>query len=133
MRLSLVEIHTRLADTASLFVLALAVWAIILRVRNRPLEGNWIGAAVVGELLILAQSGLGAWLYLQGLGGALPRPFLHILYGIVAIVTLPGAYSYFSNIEEENVKTVAMATACLFLWGVLSRAVMVAEYLVPVL
>jgi hypothetical protein len=64
----------------------------------------------------------------MGLGAALPRPFLHILYGIVAILTMPAAYSYFSQLEDENVKTVAMAVTCLFLWGILLRATQVAQY-----
>jgi heme A synthase len=128
--MTLIEIHARLASTASLFIGILALWALFLRVRNRGLDGSWLGAAVIGELLIVAEALIGTYLYLQGLSGALPRPFLHILYGIVAVITLPAAYGYFSNLEDDRVKTLAMALACAFLWGILQRAAAVAMQLV---
>lgn len=119
-------IHDRLSDTATLFIAALAIWAIVLRIRSRPLDGNWFGAAVVGELLLIAQFLLGALLYLQTGGGTLARGYLHILYGVVAIITLPAGYNYFAKIEDENVKTLAMAFVCFFLWGIILRASSVA-------
>ena len=132
--MSIIEIHARLADTATLFVGFIGVWAIFLRIRSQPLNGSWYGAAIVGELLLVAQSLLGVYLYYGlGLGVALPRPFIHILYGVVSIITLPAAHSYFGQLEDEQVKTVAMAAACLFLWGILLRATQVAHYAGPVL
>ncbi|MEZ4862243.1 MAG: hypothetical protein R3C14_13080 [Caldilineaceae bacterium] len=130
--MSLPEIHARLANTATLFVAALGIWALFLRFRSRPLDSNWSGAAMIGEVLLLGQGLFGAYLYwVLGLGVALPRPFMHILYGIVAVVTIPAAYSYFGQLEDEKVKTVAMAAACLFLWGILLRASQVAQYPAP--
>ena len=124
--MSLVEIHSRLASTASLFIGILALWALFLRLRGRGLDSSWVGAAVVGELLLIAQGLLGAYLYWIGLGVVLPRPFLHILYGVVSVITLPAAYTYFGQLEDERVKTMAMALACAFLWGILQRASFVA-------
>ena len=125
----IVEIHARLANTAALFIGILGLWALFLRFRNQSLEGGWLGAAVIGELLILAEGLLGLYLYLQGLSGALPRPFLHILYGLVAIITLPAAYGYFGNLEDRRAKTLGMALVCFFLWGILLRAAQVAHSL----
>lgn len=126
-----IEIHLRLANTAALFVGILAVWALFLRVRNQGLEGGWLGAAIIGELLIVAEALLGLYLYLQGLSVALPRPFMHILYGLVAVLTLPAAYSYFGSLEDNRVKTLGMALVCCFLWGILQRAAYVAEFVFP--
>ena len=56
---------------------------------------------------------------------------MHILYGIVAVLTLPAAHSYFSQLEDEKVKTLAMAAACFFLWGIVLRASQVAQYAGP--
>lgn len=127
--MSIPEIHARLADSATLFVAILGLWALFLRLRGRPLDASWLGAAVVGELLLVAQGLLGVYLYyIVGLGGALPRPFMHILYGIVSVLTLPAAHSYFGNLEDEKVKTLAMAAACFFLWGIVLRASHVAQY-----
>lgn len=129
--MSIVEIHTRLSSTATLFIGVLGLWALYLRFRTKPLDSNWLGAAVIGELLLLAQAFIGVFLYTQGLNAALPRPFLHILYGIVSIITLPAAYGYFNTLEDENVKTLAMAAACFFLWGIILRAAHVAEFIAP--
>ncbi len=132
--MSLIEIHTRLADTCTLFIAALGLWALFLRFRSRPLDGNWVGGAVVGELLLIAQGLLGVYLYAgMGLDSGLPRPFMHILYGIVSLITLPAAYTYFGQLEDEKVKTIAMAAACFFLWGIVLRASHVAQYPVPTL
>jgi hypothetical protein len=128
--MTLNQIHSGLANTALLFIGILGIWAVLLRVRGRPLDGAWYGAAMVGELLLLAQVVIGAILYFQGFGVVLQRPMLHILYGVVAIITLPAAYAYFGQLENENVKTVAMAVTCFFLWGILQRANQVV-YLIP--
>jgi hypothetical protein len=125
--MTLIQLHTALASSATIFILAMAAWAFVLRFRSRPLDPAWYGAAVIGELLIVLQAAIGVIMYLQGLGSVLPRPFIHILYGVVAVITLPGAYAYVGNFEDENLKTVMLALICLFLWGILRRAASVAQ------
>ena len=115
-------IHSRVADSAVMFLGILAVWALFQRLRSRPLDGNWYGAAIMAEILLLVQFGLGWILYFQGFDAVLPRPFMHILYGVVAIITLPAGYAYFSRLEDEKIKTLALGLVCLFLWGILLRA-----------
>ena len=122
------EIHSRLANTALIFIAILGIWALISRIRSKPLDGNWFGAAIIGELLIIGQAAIGTWIYLQGMGAALPRPYLHILYGLVAVLALPAAYGYFSQLEDDNVQCIAMFVTCFFLWGILMRASNVAEF-----
>ena len=53
--MSLSEIHAGLAQSATLFMIALGVWAIFLRIRSRPLDGSWYGGLAVGEILLVAQ------------------------------------------------------------------------------
>jgi hypothetical protein len=127
----LTQIHAGLANTGVLFIAAIGLWALFLRFTNRPLGSSWFGAAVVGEILLLLQGIIGGVLYLQGLDAALARPFMHILYGAVAVVTLPAAYGYFGNLEDEKIKALAMAFACFFLWGILLRASNVAQVALP--
>ena len=129
--MSIVEIHHRLSSSATIFIGVLALWALYLRFRSKPLDSNWFGAAVIGEILLLAQALIGVYLYSLGTGVALPRPFLHMLYGIVSIITLPAAYGYFNTLEDEQVKTLAMAAACFFLWGIILRAGYVAQVAPP--
>ncbi len=126
------QIHAGLANTAVLFTAALGIWALALRLTSRPLGSSWYGAAVVGEVVLVLQGLIGALLYLQGLDAALARPFMHILYGAVAVVTLPAAYGYFGNMEDEKIKALAMAFTCFFLWGILLRASNVAQYVGPI-
>jgi hypothetical protein len=126
--MALTQINSGLANTALLFVAAIGLWALALRLTGRALDSRWMGAAIVGELLIVAQGLLGALLYFQGYDAALARPFMHILYGAVAVVTLPAAYGYFGSLEDERVKTLAMALTCFFLWGILLRAGNVAQF-----
>ena len=123
---SLSEIHRGLAQTGIYFFIALGVWAIWLRIRSRPLDGSWYGAAVIGELLMIAEFLLGWVLYGQGLSGNLSRAFVHILYATVAVITLPAAYLYLSRLQDENVKTVLFAIVCFFLMEVVIRARVVA-------
>lgn len=126
--MSWVQIHAGLANSASLFLAFLAVWAFYLRLRAQPLNSSWYGAAVIAELLLLAQFAIGWILWFEGLGSALPRAWIHILYGVVAIITLPAGYAYFSKIPDERVQTLAMALICVFLWGIVLRAAGVATY-----
>ena len=123
---SLSIIHRGLAQSGILFLIALGVWALWLRIRSQPLDGSWYGAAAIGEMLMIVQFLLGWLLYAQGLGGNLSRAFVHILYSVVAIITLPAAYAYLSRLQNENVKTVLFAIICFFLMEVIIRARVVA-------
>lgn len=120
--MSLSVIHAGLAQTGILFMIALGVWAIVLRIRSRPLNGSWYGGLAVGEVLMVVQFVIGFVLYGQGLGDNLPRAFVHILYGAVAVITLPAAYAYLSKLEDENVKSILFAIVCFFLLEVVIRA-----------
>ncbi|MEM7128757.1 MAG: hypothetical protein AAF702_20660 [Chloroflexota bacterium] len=123
-------IHRNLSQSASLFIIVLAVWALVTRIRSRPLDGNWFGAAVIGEGLLIVQFILGWLLYFQTGGVGLPRAYLHILYGIVAILALPAGYMYFNKLEDENVKSLALSFICFFLWAALNRAAAVSQVFV---
>ena len=123
---SLSDIHRGLAQTGILFFIALGVWAIWLRIRSRPLDGSWYGAAVIGELLMIVEFLLGWVLYGQGLSDNLSRAFVHILYATVSVITLPAAYLYLSRLQDENVKTILFAIVCFFLMEVVIRARVVA-------
>jgi hypothetical protein len=117
----IVLIHRGLANSASLFLAILTVWALVQFLRSRPLGASWYGAAVVAELLLLVQFVVGGVLWLQGVQPG-PRPWIHILYGTVAVITLPAAHSYFGKLEDSRVQALAMTLACAFLWGIVQRS-----------
>jgi hypothetical protein len=80
--------------------------------------GYW-GALAIFELLIVAQDGLGAYLWLSG--SRLERT-VHILYGIVSALVIPGIYVYTQGREERS-ETLIYAAATLVLVGLILWAV----------
>jgi len=123
--MSIRVIHMGLANSASLFLIILTLWALLQFLRTRPLDSSWYGAAVVVELLLVTQAVIGAILWgTQGFAIS-QRPWIHILYGAVAVITLPAAWSYFSRIEDSRVQTLAMTLVCAFLWGIVQRSAQV--------
>ena len=121
--MTLAYVHQRLSVTATWFVLLIGIWALVLWLTKRNLGPAWFGAAIIAELLLVLQGLLGLWLFLgTSSGEVLTRPFLHILYGLVAVISIPAAWGYFGNLPEERVKSLAMALVFLFLWGIINRS-----------
>lgn len=117
--MSLTLIHERVATTMILFSLIAAVWGLIIFLRGRSIDGNYWGILGVGEILILAQAALGFILWLQG---AQPGRGIHILYGIVAAMTLPAAYG-FSRGRDDRQMALVYSLILLFLVGISWRAI----------
>jgi hypothetical protein len=129
--MSLRVIHAGLANSASLFLIVLTLWALVQFLRTRPLAASWYGAAVVVELLLVGQAIVGGILWATQGFVVSQRPWIHILYGVVAVITLPAAYSYFSRIEDARVQTLAMTLSCAFLWGIVQRSAQVITMQLP--
>ena len=71
------EVHIRLANTTSYFLAALTLWALYQWWRNESLSGGWFGAMLIYEGIVISESLLGGYIYLQGAGSVLSRPWLH--------------------------------------------------------
>ncbi len=117
--------HQGLSRSTLILTAILGLWALYAGIRKTPLDGRWLGTVVICEILILVQGLVGVYLWV-GTDGVLPRPFLHILYGIVALITLPAAYGYLSRLPDARAIAWGMTAACSFLFFVLLRAVQVA-------
>lgn len=112
-------LHARLLITILLFFGVLSIWGFANFLRGGGVTGGYRGALAIGELLLLAEFVLGVALYL---GGDRPfRPGVHILYGVVAIITLPGAFSYTRGRDGRSEQLIYTLT-CLFLAGIALRA-----------
>ena len=112
------QLHSRLQVTISLVLAALIVWGLICYARGGLGRGYGAGLAVA-ELLILAECALGLILLLSG---ALPAGLaLHIVYGAVAALVLPGVH-LFNRGRRGRWEALTFAAACLFLLGVAIRA-----------
>jgi hypothetical protein len=112
-------LHARLLITILLFFGALSIWGLLSYLRGRGVSGSYKGALAIGELLMLSEFIIGVLLLL---GGAQPyRLGIHILYGIVAIITLPGTFAYTRG-RDERWEQLIYVTVCLFLCGIALRA-----------
>jgi hypothetical protein len=115
----LLFMHMRLLVTILLFFGALTLWGLFGYLRGQEISGGYRGALAIGELLMLAQFVIGVLLLL---GGRQPsRPTIHILYGIVAIMMLPGTFAYTRG-RDSRWEQLIYAAVCLFLCGIALRA-----------
>jgi hypothetical protein len=115
----LLFMHMRLLVTILLFFGALTLWGLFGYLRGQEISGGYRGALAIGELLMLALFVIGVLLLL---GGRQPsRPTIHILYGIVAIMMLPGTFAYTRG-RDSRWEQLIYAAVCLFLCGIALRA-----------
>lgn len=112
-------LHERLATTAAFYALALALWAGYLAVRGRAIDGNYLGAVVIGEGLLIAEGALGAWL-LFALGQS-PDRGIHFLYGTLALIIWPFLFTY-TRSSNGSREAVLFSAGSFFLFGLLLRA-----------
>jgi hypothetical protein len=113
--------HGRLATTAAFYTLIMGGWAGVTALRGRGLDGSYLGAAVIGELLLVLQALLGVFLALGGRTAALERPSMHILYGVMAVLIWPFLFT-FTRGQSGRREAVLFAAGSLFLWGLVLRA-----------
>ena len=116
---TLTLLHTRLVVTILLFFGALTIWGFVNYLRGQGIGGSYKGALAIGELLMLAEFIIGVTLYLTGVRPF--RPSIHILYGIVAIIMLPGTFAYTRG-RDDRWEQLIYVTVCLFLCGIALRA-----------
>lgn len=121
--MTLTEIHRVLANSVILYAAISAIWGLIAYFRHRGMEGNYWGILALGELLFIAQGLIGLVLWI---GGDEPGRMVHILYGVVAVITLPG-YFAISKGKDDRDATLAYALICLFLVGIGMRAAFTAQ------
>ncbi len=112
-------VHSRLANTALLYIGILALWGFWRFYRKQGPDSSYFGALVIGEILMLIQGALGAYLYINGLRPARP---IHLLYGIVSLLAIPAVYAYTRG-DQERRDSLVYGAVLLFLVGILLRAV----------
>ena len=118
--MSLIEIHGRLGNTALLYAIIMGVWGLWRYARKQGVDGSYWGALVVAEVLIVAQAGIGAYLWLSGTGSLVGRS-IHILYGVVSTLIIPAAF-FFTRGDEQRRAMLIYGVAFLFMVGIVLRA-----------
>ena len=114
------QLHQGLSNTAILFFLAIGLWGLWRGFRGQGVDGSYLGAMAIGELVFIAQAVLGTILVLDGL--RVERMSVHVLYGMFALVFLPGVFFYLQG-DDSNRAQWAFAFVTLFLAGIASRGI----------
>ena len=77
-------VHSTLSNTIWLFFLILGLWGLFRGIRRQGIDGSYLGAMVIGEILYAVQGVLGLILWMGGFLPGVDRPTMHILYGAFA-------------------------------------------------
>ncbi|MBA3534809.1 MAG: hypothetical protein H0T73_23095 [Ardenticatenales bacterium] len=119
----LFTLHLQLATMATIFTLLLALWGFLRYMQGQGVDGSYLGAVVIGEGLLVVQGALGG--LMMGAGAQPARPAIHILYGLVALLSFPALYA-FTQGRDSRREMLLWALIALFVFGVTIRARLVA-------
>ncbi len=126
--MDLLYLHNGFSNAIVLFSAAMGLWAFFNAWRRAPLAGDYWGAIVLGEGLVIVQGLIGLLMMLQG---AAPGRLVHVLYGVVAIITWPGAYAFLYRRDVPSLdnrrQAVLFGLVCLFMAGIALRAITTAK------
>ena len=117
--MGLLQIHTSLATASLIFSLIIAGYGFWRYLRKQGIDANFWGVLSSGELLYLAQVAVGLLQLTTGLRPA--RTAVHILYGAVLALALPGAYVA-TRAADSPREARLYAVIGLFLAGIALRA-----------
>ncbi len=117
------SIHGALSNTAWLFFLIIGVWGLLRAIRGQSVNGNYLGAAFIGQAIFVIQNILGALLWIGGTSVNIQRPGIHALYGIFALVFLPFIYLSVLRGDDTNRAQWVLAFTTLFLFGIALRSI----------
>jgi len=119
--MTLAQVHGGLANACLIFSLLIGGFSFWAYFRNLGVDGNLWGILAMGEVLYVAQGLLGLTLYFTT--RVLPEGWrwVHILYGVVLVISLPGAFAY-SRGKDDRRAALVYAIVGLFLAGVSLRA-----------
>ena len=112
------EVHGALANTALYYFIVLAVWGTFRFVRKQGVDSSFWGALVIAEILLSIQFLLGGYMWLSGLR---PGRSVHLLYGLVSLMPLPGMFIYTKG-RSERPEMLMYAVIALVMLGLLLRA-----------
>lgn len=92
-------VHDRLANAMILYSAVAGAWGIVGGLRRQSMSGSYWGIIAIAEVLFLAQALVGVALWL---GGDRPARGVHVLYGVVAILSLPAFYAMSKGRDDSR-------------------------------
>ena len=120
---TILAIHSALSNTAWLFFLIIGLWGLVRGIRGQAVNGNYLGAAFIGQMIFVIQALLGFTLWVSGLSAGIQRSGMHLLYGVFALVFLPFIYLSVLRGDDSNRAQWVLAFTTLFLFGIALRAI----------
>src|SRR3972149_2559465 len=121
-------LHAGLSITALYFFLIISVWGYFRFFRRQGINSSYWGCLAIAELLLIAEALIGGLLWLQGAQPA--RGWLHILYGAVILIMIPGAYLYTRG-RDQRAEILVYSTATIITCGLILRAIYTAQVVLP--
>ncbi len=116
-------LHGVLSRAIVMFTAIAGLYGLYQYFRKQPTSPSYWGIIVVGNLATLGQGAIGL---VMAIGGAQTREWVHILYGITALMWIPiiNFINNQFNKGEHNVReTLIVALVSLFEMGVGIRAI----------
>lgn len=121
--MNLSEIHARLGNTALLYMLLVSLWGFYRFFRQKGINSTYWGMLAIAELLMIAQAGLGIYLWVEGLR---PARSIHVLYGLLIPAMIPGAYFYTKG-RDGRPEVLVYGTVTIITVGLIFRAIFTGE------
>ncbi len=121
---ALKAIHETLANMVTYYSLLVGIWGLFNFLRRRPPDGNFNGSLAIGVGLFVLEGILGVVLVLLG---KQPAQWLHVLYGVTILVTIPAIFAFTrgSNTARESM---LYGFGMLFIFGLSLRAAYTAQF-----
>lgn len=116
-------IHGTFSNTIWLFFLIIGLWGLVRAIQGLGVDGSYLGACAIAQILYVVQAILGTFLIINGRLYDLSRPSMHILYGVFALVFLPFVYLGMLRGDDSNRAQWVLSFATLFLFGIALRGI----------
>lgn len=116
-------IHRGISNAITMYFLILGIWGLIRAIRGQSVDGNYLGALVIIEILIIVQGVLGTVLWVAGNDANVVRFEIHLLYGVFGIIFLPFVYMVMLRGDTSNRGQWVLSFTTLFLFGIALRAI----------
>jgi formate hydrogenlyase subunit 3/multisubunit Na+/H+ antiporter MnhD subunit len=123
--MTLSQVHDALANASLIFSLIIGVYGFGRYFTGQGINASFWGVLASGQLLYMVQAGTGLWLMLAGFRAA--RMGVHILYGVILVLVLPGLYAATRGRDGRR-EQIMYALVGLFLAGVSLRAMATAQF-----
>ncbi|MBF6613701.1 MAG: hypothetical protein IVW55_11295 [Chloroflexi bacterium] len=114
----MVEIHNTIANMISLYALLVGLWGLFNFIRRQPPDASYNGALAIAVGLFVLEGIVGMALVLAGMA---PARWVHFLYGITIVLTIPAIFA-FTRGSNSTRESLLYGIGMLFIWGLAERA-----------